>query len=327
MYTLIDRFKLMIAEHSLSNPMWLHRAALWNLVALQSPSGRWSPSDELAAVLRAPGSSTTKRITKTSPITYDDTNTNIKSGAAAATAISTSAKGATRHTHRGDMIVVEETTTRFEAEALRECCPASLRAAAEAATAGQVDADDVWATLLAMAAYARVGHRWIVNPWEPRFAEYEIIDHGWEYVSGCARDDVGLAQAILDADVEAQGKAAEWHEAFISTLTEERVRRNELSLSRRTTTTHVLRNRDRGGRSSWGGCALRVRRWGWVLLRRYLAAHTFFRAFLAKCTDAFDPAEQVMTQVRCASVRLHHTRVFDAALLNNFFLKESALRV
>jgi len=162
---------------NLTNSMWLHRSCLWNLVALQATDGGWSPDDAIAGAFRAAGD----------PVLAPDPMGK-----------------------PGSPPVVK---SYFNAEVVLECMPRSLQACA--AKHGWRKIDRVWCTLLAVNAYDEMGNKWIINPWDLEYEEYDVYRKAWSFLDVAAKDDPVLAAVILESEVEAKARLRAWRDGFM----------------------------------------------------------------------------------------------------------------
>ena len=68
----------------------------------------------------------------------------------------------------------------FNAEVCLKCMPRSLQACAE--KHGWMTVDRVWVTLLAVKSYEDLGHKWVINPWDEDYDEYDVKMKAWNFL-------------------------------------------------------------------------------------------------------------------------------------------------
>ena len=264
---LVSEFKAMLSGN-ITGSGWMKRSTLWNIVALQNPDGHWNASDSLAGALRAAGP---RQLYP--PIARVNANPIIKSF--------------------------------YGAEQMLEECPSRLRACAR--RLGHTAVDHVWCTLLAAEGCKQAGMNFVLNPWDDVFHEFDIVQCGWHWIERRVNGDAEVAAAVLEAETHAERCVTKWRERFVDVVRGLHAMRASEE-----------RRRARAAAKKTGGVLGSVARFAlaivtapWTTFRRilarayrllvwavklYAAAHMFFRAFLAKPTDAFTGSERVVMQ-------------------------------
>jgi hypothetical protein len=289
---LVANFKRMMAG-TLTTHMWLQRSCLWNLVSLQAPDGGWYPDDAIAGAFRAAG----------------DPVSALNPSASASAA---------------DARVIK---SYFNAEVVLRCMPRSLQACAGKHGWGTVDR--VWSTLLAVAAYEDLGHKWVINPWDEDFAEYDMQMKAWNFLDMTAKDDPELAAAILDSQAEAGVVVEGWRVDFTDKVERFKIEQDRVAAKRAADDTPTIRLKrfldslpsytiDEAvsgiAKSTGRGYTTTVKNTKWAV-GRYMKAHMFWRCFTASPTDAFSAAERITMQA---------TIYFVALLTTTWFFYERA---
>lgn len=268
---LVASFKRMMVG-TLTTSMWLQRSTLWNLVALQATDGGWHPNDAIAGAVRAAGEPVLTR----NPNGGADSKPIIKS--------------------------------YFSSDALLRCMPRSLQACA--ANHGWSVVDRVWCTLLAVKAYEELGHKWVINPWDDEYYEYDMLVKAWSFLDMTAKDDPELAAAIIDSQAEAGINIENWRIDFTAKI--ERFKYDqEAAAAQRARDTSTASRLGRFvhaiptytvsealvgiARSTETSYKYTVKNTKWVIVR-YMKAHMFWRAFTATATDAFSASERIAMQ-------------------------------
>ena len=276
---------------SLTSPMWMQRSALWNLVSLQAPDGSWGPDDALAGAMRAAGDFV---------------------------AVPSSANAFCERP------IIK---SYFTAETMLGCMPRSLQACA--ARHGWALVDKVWCTLLAVSTYEDIGHRWVVNPWDEDYVEFDIGLKAWSFLDVAANDDPALAAAILEARADAAVNVERWRTEF--TECTERFKHERDSVLARRAADNSLSMRTKRfmdaipsysvneailgiGQSAKQATARSVKGTKWAV-GRYMRAHMFWRCFTATPTDAFTATERIVMQA---------TMYFLALVVTVWFFYERA---
>ena len=265
---LVAEFKAMISGN-ISKPGWQKRSVLWNIIALQNPDGHWNASDSLAGALRATGPRTLGP-----PILHK---------------------------------VNEHLTVKsfYVAEAMLEACPSALRDLAP--RLGHRAVDSMWCTLLALEGCAQAGMSWVLNPWDDRFFEYDILQCGWTWLEQKIDGDAQYAAAVVDAMADAERCVTAWRERFVEEVKKlhaMRMREKKKRALQKATTSDGFARRFGAACAAFVAAPVsetkrgvkycfKVIRW---MLSLYFAAHIFLRAFLARATDAFSGAERVVMQ-------------------------------
>jgi hypothetical protein len=264
---LVAEFKAMLSGN-LTASGWMKRSNLWNIVALQNQEGSWVATDSLAGALRASG-----ELEVRPPIPSV-----------------------------GDRAVIK---SYYDADTLLRCCPPALMACSS--RLGWITVDSIWCTLLAIEGCNQNGLKWVLNPWDDIFNEFDILQCGWTYVEQQVKSDPVLAAAVVDAEKHAERHVTAWRDGFkntVQSLHDLRVREaKDKAAAARAAQPPLAARAWRAAPKTVGGVAGEMTwlvRWlystvaWWV--KMYMAAHMFFRAFLANPTDSFSGAERIVMQ-------------------------------
>ena len=264
---LVAEFKAMLSGN-ITGSGWMKRSTLWNIVSLQNPDGHWNASDSLAGALRAAGPPELSP-----PIDKVNANPIIKSF--------------------------------YGAEEMLRECPPRLRACAR--RMGHNTIDSIWCSLLAMEGCKQAGLNWVLNPWDNLFFEFDIVQCGWTWIELRVNCDAEIAAAVMEAETHAEVCVTRWREHFTDTVRG----------------LHAMRMQEEKERlkkqaAKAGGVPAKITKfvcgallspvkaiksffawlYGFVMwaIKLYMAAHMFFRVFLANPTDAFSAAERTVMQ-------------------------------
>ena len=263
---LVSEFKAMLSGN-ITGAGWMKRSVLWNIVALQNPDGSWNATDSLAGALRAADPPELSP-----PIDEVNANPIIKS--------------------------------YYTAEEMLRECPPRLRECAQ--RMGHNTIDSIWCSLLAMEGCKQAGLNWVLNPWDNLFFEFDIVQCGWTWIELRVNCNAEVAAAVMEAEAHAELCVTRWREHFTDTV-------RSLHAMRMLEEKERLKNAARDSRvlakiaTFVCGALLSpvkaiksffVWLYGFVMwaIKLYMAAHMFFRVFLANPTDAFSAAERTVMQ-------------------------------
>ena len=83
---------------------------------------------------------------------------------------------------------------------------------------GWVQVDKLWCTLLACNGYLELGHKWMVNPWDQHFHEYDIAGLAWDWISNIVKNDPVKARAVLAGKDAAKKQVETWRKEFFDNI-------------------------------------------------------------------------------------------------------------
>ena len=283
---LVVQFKTMLSGN-ITGAGWMKRSTLWNILANQNEEGSWVANDSLATSLKATGP---PQLTPPVP--------------------SVSPRPVAK--------------CYYVAEELLRACPDALAACAP--RLGWFVVDRMWVSLLAMEGCKQSGLKWVLNPWDDVYREFDILQRGWAWIEERVAGDPVVAAAVIDAEQHAERCVTTWREGFVAAVEGLHALRAE---ERRAAEAKARANSPGVFARAWGTVASaaaapvktmrRMARWFYGLVvwavKLYMAAHMFFRAFLANATDSFSAAERVVMQ---------STMYFTALLITIWFYYNKA---
>ena len=151
------------------------------------------------------------------------------------------------------------------------------------------------------------GLSWVLNPWDDLYHEFDILQCGWTWVQAQVRGDTQVAKAVLVATERAAECVAAWRETFTGTVQALHVQKKAEEAARKAEAAKKKPSFISRACVCLGAVAMApvntakstaraFHKWLMWIIRLYMAAHMFLRAFLANPTDAFSAAERVVMQ-------------------------------
>ena len=151
------------------------------------------------------------------------------------------------------------------------------------------------------------GLSWVLNPWDDLYHEFDILQCGWTWVQAQVRGDTQVAKAVLVATERAAECVAAWRETFTATVQALHVQKKAEEAARKAEAAKKKPSFISRACVCLGAVAMApvtaakstaraFHKWLMWIIRLYMAAHMFLRAFLANPTDAFSAAERVVMQ-------------------------------
>ena len=147
----------------------------------------------------------------------------------------------------------------------------------------------------------------MLNPWDDLYHEFDILQCGWTWVQAQVRGDTQVAKAVLVATERAAECVAAWRETFTATVQALHVQKKAEEAARKAEAAKKKPSFISRACVCLGAVAMApvtaakstaraFHKWLMWIIRLYMAAHMFLRAFLANPTDAFSAAERVVMQ-------------------------------